>query len=542
MRKAAALILAFAPVLATAADLTQQAADSVTQTESAATEKALLEKRIEELERAKEELQKAKAAHEDATRAIAEEQERLERRVGELEAAQTAQEDATRAIIQDSVSTLGSKINEYVTFGGSIEVVGGWTKDFSGERENVLELNTVDLNFEVQANDWVVANLVIEFDPGTDVLFPTSQGTEAGVDRFTINTAAITIGNTEKFPPFTVVGRLFVPFGISTGDPVADVLSIQDPLTIQVFETQEDAIGFGLAFPTPDLTPAAPPISPPQVKPQVITPFVSSVSRRLGYDPPPKPPPAPALVYPTPAPPPFNAGVYFYNGDTFEGTDSTWNPGEHIGATAGFRTKGDCGRSYEELGADGQWDWSTFGCPWSIDVDIDYNSSVFDSNFLQNGYEGFLGQIGFVPGMATSVKANLGAVSVVAEWNGAINNAKFFDDAGRFISMKPRAWQISLGYQFDWNPWVEKIGEQGTFVALGYSESRDLAGVTKITGGEAERVGTVPKRRLLVSAGEWVLDDLLLTVEYSHIVDYSKSEGGTGGTGNGIFTQLTFVW
>jgi hypothetical protein len=45
-----------------------------------------------------------------------------------------------------------------------------------------------------------------------------------------------------------------------------------------------------------------------------------------------------------------------------------------------------------------------------------------------------------------------------------------------------------------------------------------------------------------MSAGEWVLDDLLLTVEYSYIADYSKSEGGTGGTGNGIFTQLTFVW
>lgn len=542
MRSFAALIFMSIPVIATAADATQEAVDTVAQAEVAASETELLEKRIEELERSKAELEKAKAAHDEATRAIAEEQERLQRRIEELEAARTAQEDATRAIIQESVSTLGSKINEYVTFGGAIEVLGGWTKSFSGQRENIIELNTVELDFEVQATEWALGRLVIDYDAGTDVQFPTNQGTTESVDRFTINTATITIGNTEKFPPFAVLGRLVVPFGISTGDPVADILSIQDPLTIQVFETREDAIGIGLAFPTPDPTPATPAVSPPQVKPIAINPLVSSISRSLGYEPPPKRPPVPTLVYPTPPPPLFNVGVYFYNGDTFEVTDSGWTPGEHIGATAGFRTKGNCGRSYDQIEAEGQQDWLAFPCPWSVDIDIDYNSSVFDSDFLQDEYQSFLGQIGFVPGMAASIKANLGALALVAEWNGAINDAKFFDDAGRRYSIRPTAWQISLAYQFDWNPWVEKVGEQGTFVALGYSESRDLAGVTQIIAGEPVRVGTVPRKRFLLTAGEWVLDNLLLTVEYSHIVDYSRAEGGTGGTGNGFFTQLTFVW
>ena len=212
-------------------------------------------------------------------------------------------------------------------------------------------------------------------------------------------------------------------------------------------------------------------------------------------------------------------------------------------ATAGFRTKGDCGRSYDELETDGQRSWGTSYCPWSVDVDVDYNSSVFDSNRLQNGYQAFLGQIGFVPGMAASVKANLGAVSLVAEWNGAISDATFRDDVGRFVRIRPRAWQLSLGYQFDWNPWVKKVGEQGTFVSLGYSESRDLAGVTQNdTAGQPTRVGAVPKRRYIATAGEWVLENVLWTIEYSHIVDYSKSEGGTDGTGNAVFTQLTFVW
>jgi hypothetical protein len=35
----------------------------------------------------------------------------------------------------------------------------------------------------------------------------------------------------------------------------------------------------------------------------------------------------------------------------------------------------------------------------------------------------------------------------------------------------------SLGCQMDWNPWIEAIGAQGTFLARGYSRSRDRAGV-----------------------------------------------------------------
>lgn len=542
MGKAAVLVLALAPAIATAADLTPPPVDRLAQADTELSNEELLQRSIEELEKAKKELEKAKAAHEDATRAIAEEQKRLEERIEELEAARTAQEDATRAIIQESVSTLGSKINEYVTFGGAIEVLAGWSKGFSGQRDNVIDINTVDLDFEIQATDWAVGNLVIEFDSGSDVQFPTNQGDVASVDRFTINTATIYIGNTQKFPPFAVAGRLVVPFGISTGNPVTDVLSIEDPLTIQTFEMRENVIGIGVAFPTPDPVPDTPPVAAPAVKPLVVAPFVSSVSRQLGYDPPPKRPSPPSLVYATPQPPMFNAGMYFFNGDTFEGTDTGWNPGEHVGATVGFRTKGNCGRTYDLGATDGNRDWLSFPCPWTLDVDVDYTSSVFDSNFLQNEYGSFLGQIGYVSGMAASVKATLGAVGLVAEWNGAVSDANFFDDSGRAVSISPSAWQISLAYQFDWNPWVEKIGEQGDFIALGYSESSDLAGVTQIINGEPTRVGTVPKRRYLVTAGEWVLENVLWTIEYSYIEDYSRREGGTGGTGNGVFTQLTFVW
>ena len=219
-------------------------------------------------------------------------------------------------------------------------------------------------------------------------------------------------------------------------------------------------------------------------------------------------------------------------------------PRDHLSATTGFRAKGHCGRPYDQLSGASL-------CPWSVDIDVDYNSSVFDSRFLEAEYQSFLDQIGFVRGMAASVKSTFGPVSLVAEWNGAIKRATFLDDRGvsaeaparsHPVSIKPTAWQVSLGYQFDWNPWVESIGAQGTFLGFGYSESRDLAGVTRLINGGPSRVGFVPKRRLLLTAGEWVLDGVKLQVEYSRNWDYSISEGGTGSTANGIFTTFTYQW
>jgi hypothetical protein len=126
--------------------------------------------------------------------------------------------------------------------------------------------------------------------------------------------------------------------------------------------------------------------------------------------------------------------------------------------------------------------------------------------------------------------------------NGATKRAVFRDDLGNNVGIKPAAWQLSLGYQLDWNPWVETIGAQGTFLAIGYSESRDLAGVTQVINGAPSRVGFVPKKRLTLTAGEWVLDGVKLLVEYSRIRDYSVIEGGTGASGKGIFTSLTYTW
>jgi hypothetical protein len=216
--------------------------------------------------------------------------------------------------------------------------------------------------------------------------------------------------------------------------------------------------------------------------------------------------------------------VYVFRGDTFDGGGDHI---EHIGGTVGYRNAG----------------WIRGTCiPWTIDIDVDATSSVFDSRFLEFEYRSFLDQIAYVPGMAAHVKGSLGPTALVLEWNGAVNEATFVDDVGTAHAIRPEAWQVQWAYQFDWNPSVEIIGMQGTYFVMGYSESDDLAGATRLIGLVPTRVGFVPEKRYSVGIGEWIMDGVRLAVEYSHTVDYSAAEGGTGNTADGVFTQLTLEW
>ena len=143
-------------------------------------------------------------------------------------------------------------------------------------------------------------------------------------------------------------------------------------------------------------------------------------------------------------------------------------------------------------------------------------------------------------------------MAIVAEWNGALKTANFQQDDGQPIHIKPSAWQLSFAYQFGWKPWVEAIGAQGTYLTVGYSQSRDLGGVRRINQNDFTpfQVGTVPKRRLVVGAGEWVLPNLRFALEYAHAWDYSEArqtfadlqEPPIKKRANAILLLVTFEW
>jgi hypothetical protein len=462
---------------------------------------------------------------------ITEELSRLKQRVNELETSKTANEDAVRTIIGQSFAARSSNITDAVTFGGTLETLTFWQEDFNGVAESDIKLDTFELDFEVHMNTWSRASLVLEYFDGSDFLFPTNEGDEVGVDRLTVRRGFITIGDTTRFPLFVTSGRDVIPFGISTGDPVTDVLTITDPLTVEVFETKEDFLLFGFEAPVPP--PPAPvssgsPPAPAPPRPLLFNPLGRMIATSLcPYC---GPPPLPTKKYtwpPAQCVAPYSGAIYFYNGDTTPHIDAE-NHIQQMGGTLGYRAKGI---------------YPISPVPWSLQANVDVNSSVFDSNFLQHEYRHFLDQIGFVPGMAAHVRTSMGPVGLVLEWNGAIHSADFTDDAGNPVSITPQAWQVAINYQFDWNPSVENIGAQGTYLAVGYSQSSDLAGVTRIVdplNPVALRTGNVPERRFSIGIGEWILDGMRIAIEYSRVFDYSTDEGGTGNGANAYLMQWTY--
>ncbi len=144
--------------------------------------------------------------------------------VSEEAAKQAAKEPAIKKAFEEArkpapPEQLAAMINKYVEFGGVIEVQAGWINDFNGVSESDIRLETAEFDFEVRVTDWVTGTLIVEWD--------------SDEDKLTVDEAFITIGDTEIFPLFLNAGRIVVPFGISTGDPVADTLAIE------AFETKE---------------------------------------------------------------------------------------------------------------------------------------------------------------------------------------------------------------------------------------------------------------------------------------------------------------
>ncbi|HYZ33833.1 MAG TPA: hypothetical protein VE684_16310 [Crenalkalicoccus sp.] len=459
--------------------------------------------------------------------------EELEGRVRELEVAKAAQENATRSIIRDALSTLGSNINQYVALGGALEVRFGRFRDFTGPWHQSVQLNTAELDFDIKMNDWVYGSLITSYDRGTNVLFPTVEGFPQAVDRFNLDRATITVGDPQLFPLYFRGGRDVLSFGTSTGIARLDTLSLAGPLTTEAFETREDFLGFGFAFPTPELGPLPPPVVIPPVRPLVVSPLVKSAVQLLGYGQPLVPVQPLVAVRPLPTAPPIYGRINFFHGNREIAPNRAVT--QNINASLGYFKRGSCGQPYEELRA-------SWVCPWSFDFHVDYINSVFDSNFLRIAYRSFLPIIGTVPGMAAALKASFGPFSLVGEYNTAIGSANFVDGSGRRARIKPAAWQVALAYQFDWNPWVEQVGEQGSYVSIAYSGTKDLAGVTDVATGTPTRVGFLPQSRLALTAGEWVFPNLRLVTELSFDWDYAKRDGGTGGMGIGFFTSLLLTF
>ncbi len=461
-------------------------------------------------------------------------------RVRELEIVWAAQENATRQIIRDSLSKTGPKINSFLALSGVVEGLASRTGSFDGPTKEDLALGTAELDFDIKLGDWLTGALVLHFDNGTGAIFPTGNQPVVptnlpgvGVDRFTLDRTHISVGDLMQFPIAARFGVEVLHFGTSTGVARLDTLSIGTPLTTEVFENRQTAGGLEFAWPTPARQPPPAPVVVPRVSPLVVAPAVSQLMRWLGYTPLPERP-----FRPTPVTFPFDPAPFYGSVMTYRGSESII-PGrtkiDDYNASLGFRTRGHCGVPYDQLK-------DSLICPWTLDFHVDYNTSVFESRFLHSSYLPFLSQIGRIPGVAASLKTSFGPFAFVGEVNAAVQDARFIDGLGIARNMMPMTWQASIAYQFDWNPWITEIGAQGNYISVGYSGSKDMAGVSILQSGVPTRIGFVPQHRLFLTGGEWVMDGLKVAVEYSANWDYPVSSGGTGKVAHGAFglIQLNF--
>ena len=461
----------------------------------------------------------------------------LSERVRELEIGWAANENATQQILRDTLSKTGPKINNFLALSGVVEGLASRTGSFDGPTKENLTLGTAELDFDIKLSDWLTGALVLHFDNGTGAIFPTGNSpvvpgiTGVGVDRFTLDRTHISVGDLMQFPIAARFGVEVLHFGTSTGVARLDTLSIGTPLTTEVFENRQTAGGLEFAWPTPPRQPPPAPVVIPRVSPLVIAPAVSRLARWLGYTPLPERPFRPQPVTFPFDPPPFYGSVMTYRGS--ESIIPNRTKIDDYNVSLGYRTRGHCGVPYDQL-------TNSLVCPWTFDIHVDYDTSVFESRFLHSSYLPFLSQIGSIPGVAVSVKSSFGPFAFVGEVNSALKEARFFDGLGIAKSMTPMTWQASIAYQFDWNPWITEIGAQGDFISVGYSGSNDMSGATALISGVPTRLGFVPQNRLLVTYGEWVMDGLKVAVEGAVNWDYPQSSGGTGEVVYGAFGSVQF--
>ncbi|MFP3982976.1 MAG: LbtU family siderophore porin [Desulfurivibrionaceae bacterium] len=133
---------------------------------------------------------------------------------------------------------LGSRID----FSGLVEFGGAWqeVEKVSGdqEEESDLALTTVELAIGAEVSPWVNLETVLLYED------PTFDQDESSID---LDVAALTLGNTERYPFYLSAGKMYVPFGAllthMPDDPLQD-----SPLTLAMGEASEKAVLLGLDY------------------------------------------------------------------------------------------------------------------------------------------------------------------------------------------------------------------------------------------------------------------------------------------------------
>lgn len=128
-------------------------------------------------------------------------------------------------VTEPESTSKGLKLHDHLTLGGAIEGDFLLTEGFDGDPGSEFNLDTVELRFDLRANDWVGGVVVIDYDGDED---------DIGLDE-----ANVTLGGSETLPFFLTGGKLYAPFGDFT------TTMIQDPFTLTLGEIVDQGVVAG---------------------------------------------------------------------------------------------------------------------------------------------------------------------------------------------------------------------------------------------------------------------------------------------------------
>lgn len=185
----------------------------------------------EEMELLRQQVELLKQQNQQLNQRITEMEKTLEQRAATMPPQVEAQH---QSMIEKEVARQieekggGFKLGDYVRLSGLIEGDYILDKNFDGSNGSEFDLATLELYLDIMVNKWATGRIVVEYD--------------SDEDKLRIDEGYVTLGNTEEFPLFASIGRLYMPFGSF------ETNMLQDPLTQFLGETNDEALVVGFNY------------------------------------------------------------------------------------------------------------------------------------------------------------------------------------------------------------------------------------------------------------------------------------------------------
>jgi hypothetical protein len=137
-----------------------------------------------------------------------------------------AVEEEVKARPPATAGDLLAELRQRASINGLVEAEGFHRKGYARDTESDLTLATVALDVHAELTDWARTHILLLWE-------------EDATEPVDVDEAVISLGNPEKFPLSLNAGKMYVPFGAYGS------FMIQDPLTLELGETNETAVQIG---------------------------------------------------------------------------------------------------------------------------------------------------------------------------------------------------------------------------------------------------------------------------------------------------------